>query len=167
LGNYDPLDVRQIESARHLLATSKQKFVFLPLSTSPSQLARALSGHQGRRTAHLALYLGDLAGTPGNFQIEEILKVHPELGVRVAVSRQAQRSLGRDSAPLGYYFCDPKLLVLACFRALSLRAQTVPKETDGSSDANRKARAQEAPAKTSEPSSGLGNFALDWERILR
>jgi hypothetical protein len=56
----------------------------------------------------LALYFRDLAGTLGNFQIEEILEVHPELGVRVEVSRQAQRNLRRDSAPLVYYFSDPR-----------------------------------------------------------
>jgi len=38
---------------------------------------------------HLALYLGDLARTPYNFQIKEILEIQPELGVRVEVSRQA------------------------------------------------------------------------------
>ena len=37
---------------------------------------------------HLAFYLGDLARTPCNFQIKEILEVQPELGVRVEVSRQ-------------------------------------------------------------------------------
>jgi hypothetical protein len=56
---------------------------------------------------HLPLYLSDLAGTPGSFQIKEILEVHPELGVRVEVSRQAQRSLRCDSAPLVHYFSDP------------------------------------------------------------
>jgi hypothetical protein len=57
---------------------------------------------------HLALYFGDLARTPCNFQIKEILEVRPELGVRVEVSRQAQRSLRRDSAPLVYYFSDTR-----------------------------------------------------------
>src|SRR6266446_1848278 len=55
---------------------------------------------------HLTLYFGDLARTPCNFQIKEILEVQPELGVRVEVSCQAQRSLRRDSAPLVYYFAD-------------------------------------------------------------
>jgi hypothetical protein len=50
------------------------------------------------------LYLGDLARTPCNFQIKEILEVQPKLGIRVEVSCQAQRGLRRDSAPLVYYF---------------------------------------------------------------
>jgi hypothetical protein len=48
---------------------------------------------------HLTLYLGDLARTPCNFQIKEILEVQPKLGIRVEVSCQAQRGLRRDSAP--------------------------------------------------------------------
>jgi hypothetical protein len=55
---------------------------------------------------HLALYLGDLARTPCNFQIKEILEVQPELSIRVEVSCQAQRGLRRDSAPLVHYFTD-------------------------------------------------------------
>ena len=64
------------------------------------------SGHACRRRVHLALYLGDLARTPCNFQIKEILEVQPKLGIRVEVACQAQRSLRRDSAPLVYYFAD-------------------------------------------------------------
>jgi hypothetical protein len=57
---------------------------------------------------HLALYLGDLAGTPCNFQIKEILEVQPELGVGVELSCQAQSGLRRDSAPLVHYFTDTR-----------------------------------------------------------
>jgi hypothetical protein len=34
---------------------------------------------------YLMLYLGDLARTPCNFQIKEILEVQPKLGIRVEV----------------------------------------------------------------------------------
>src|SRR3984957_2591260 len=52
-----------------------------------------------------------------------------------------------------------RFFVLACLCAVSLRPQTVPKEASGSSDASQKARARDMPARTSQATSGPGNFA--------
>jgi hypothetical protein len=51
------------------------------------------------------------------------------------------------------------LFFLACFCAASLRAQTVPEGAGSSSDARRTANAEERLARTSETTSGTGDFA--------
>jgi len=69
-------------------ATSLRNFVSLATLTYPIRdggthhltVARIRgpvngSGHQGRRRVHLTIYLGDLARTPCDFQIKEILEV--------------------------------------------------------------------------------------------
>jgi len=55
---------------------------------------------------HLAFDLRFRARTPGNFQIVEILKVKPELGVGFEVSRETQSGLSGNSAPLVDDFTD-------------------------------------------------------------
>jgi hypothetical protein len=61
-----------------------------------------------QRRVHLALYFRDFAGTPGHFQIVEVLQIKPEFCVCIDGSRQPQGSLRGDPAPLVDNFTDPR-----------------------------------------------------------
>ena len=73
-------------SFKKIIASCKRVFLFpVEVQATPSgpannwRSSRTVSGYQGRRRVHLTLYLGDLARTPCNFQIKEILEVQPKL----------------------------------------------------------------------------------------
>jgi hypothetical protein len=55
---------------------------------------------------HLALNLRDFAGTPGDFQIVEILQIQPKLSIRAEIPRESQRGLRCDSPALVHDFTD-------------------------------------------------------------